>query len=212
MFFVWFVKITSAPFLFIYFKLKLIGKKSASKIDGKTIIIANHISTWDAVLVNYVFPTKRIYFMTASELFNYNKLFAWFLRTLGAFPVNRCGTDLTALSQAIDVLEQDKILGMFPEGRRSLNGELLPFKAGVVIAALNSQTPILPVYISGKYGFFRRMTVVVGEKIFLHKYCAEKHPSPDIIQQLSDMLRDKMMELAQNINIRTPKRALEIRK
>jgi 1-acyl-sn-glycerol-3-phosphate acyltransferase len=198
-FLVWFVKITSAPFLFLYFKLRLIGKNKANRIDGKTIIIANHISTWDPVLVNYIYPTKRIYFMTASELFHYFPPFSWFLRVLGAFPVNRREADLGALSRAIEVLEQDKILVMFPEGRRSLDGEILPFKSGVVIAALNSGTPIVPIYIKGKYGFFRRMTAVVGEKIHLSDYCSEKHPSPDVIQQLSNMLRDKVVELAQNI-------------
>lgn len=197
---VWFVKITAAPFLFLYFKLRLIGKRKENRIEGKAIIIANHISTWDPVLVNYIFPTKRIYFMTASELFGYSRLLAWFFRTLGAFPVNRRESDLGALSQAIEVLEKDRILGMFPEGRRSPDGEILPFKAGVVIAALNSKTPIIPVYIKGRYGLFRRMTAVVGEKIYLHHYCDETHPSPNVIQQLSDMLRDKMMAMAQTIS------------
>lgn len=199
MFLVWFVKVTSAPFLFLYFKLKLIGKKRASKIDGKTIIIANHISTWDPVLVNYIFPTKRIYFMTALELFSYNKLFTWFLSQLGAFPVNRRESDLGALTRATEILERDQILGIFPEGRRSLDGEILPFKPGAVIAALNSDTPIIPIYITGEYGLFKRMTAVVGEKIYLSDYCNEKHPSPSVIQQLSDILRDKVVALAQDV-------------
>jgi 1-acyl-sn-glycerol-3-phosphate acyltransferase len=171
----------------------------ATKIDGRTIIVSNHISTWDPVLVNYIFPVKRIYFMAASILFSYSRIFSWFLRVLGAFPVDRFSSDISALSKAVDVLEQNKILGMFPEGKRSLNGEVLPFKAGTVIAALNSGASIIPIYISGKYGLFRRMTAVVGEKINLRDYCSEAHPSPKVIEELSDMLRDKIVELADRV-------------
>lgn len=196
--FLWFVKLTSAPFLLLYFRLSLIGGVNR-KIKKRSIIIANHTSTWDAVLVNYIFPTRRIHFMTASDLFEYNKLFTWFLKQLGAFSVNRYNTDLNAIDVAINMLNEEKILGIFPEGIRSLTGELLPFKPGAVIAALATDTPIIPLYISGKYGFFRRMTVVVGEKIVLRDYCAEKHPTADKIIELTKMLQNKIMALASEV-------------
>lgn len=193
--FLWFVKLTSAPFLFFFFKLRLIGWGNRKKIEKKCIIIANHTSTWDAVLMNYIFPTRRIHFMTATELFEYNRLFTWFLGQLGAFSVNRKKSDLGAIDAAIQLLGENNILGIFPEGIRSLTGELLPFKPGVVITALVTNTPIIPLFISGKYGFFRRMTVVVGEKIRLSDYCAEKHPPAEKITELTTLLHKKMTAL-----------------
>lgn len=200
MFFLWFVKLTSAPFLFVYFKLKLYGDKRLNKPDSRTIIIANHTSTWDPVLVNYIYPTKRIYFMTAAELFRYSRLFTWFLYKIGAFPVERTGSDLSALGKAGELLMEEKIVGVFPEGRRSLDGKLLPFKPGVVMLALNSRAPIIPVYISGKYGLFHRKKAVVGEKFALHEYCDEAHPGPEKIRELSQLLQEKLQELADRID------------
>jgi 1-acyl-sn-glycerol-3-phosphate acyltransferase len=195
MFLVWFVKITSAPILLLYYKLKLRGKKRAGKIRGKTIIIANHTSTMDAVLVNYIFPTKRIYFMTADRMFTFFPIFSWFLKTLGAFPTRRDKADLSAVALGSDILKKGKILGIFPEGKRSLDGHMLKFKPGVVMLALNNDAPIIPIYHTGEYGFFHQKKALVGERIFLHDYCSEKHPSEEQIRALVELLEQKMEAL-----------------
>ena len=192
MFLVWFVKITSAPFLLLFFKLKLRGKRRAGKIRGKTIIIANHTSTWDAVLMNYIFPTKRIYFMTADRMFTFTPLFSWFLRVLGAFPTRREKTDLTAIASGTAILGREKILGFFPEGKRSLTDQMLKFKPGMALLALNNDAPIIPIYHTGKYGFFHQKKAVVGERINLRDYCSEKHPSEETILALCQMIEQKM--------------------
>ncbi len=192
MFLVWFVKITAAPFLLLFFKLKLRGKKRVGKIQGKTIIIANHTSTWDAVLMNYIFPTKRIYFMTADRMFTFTPIFSWFLKVLGAFPTHRDRTDLSAISSGTNILIKEKILGIFPEGKRSLNNEMLKFKPGVALLALNNNAPIIPIYHTGKYGFFHQKKAVVGERIYLSDYCSEKHPSEATVRSLCTMIEQKM--------------------
>lgn len=195
MFLVWFVKITAAPFLFLFFKLKLKGKKRAGKLRGKTIIISNHTSTWDAVLMNYIFPTKRIYFMTANRMFTFTPIFTWFLKVLGAFPTRREKSDLTAIANGTHILTDDKILGIFPEGKRSLTGEMLPFKPGVALLALNSDAPIIPIYQTGRYGIFHQKKAIVGEPIYLRNFCDDKHPSEEKIIALCAMLQDKMENL-----------------
>lgn len=195
--FLWFVKLTSALFLALFFKLRLIGGENKKKIEKKCIIIANHTSTWDAVLINYVFPMQRIHFMTASELFEYNKLFTWFLNQLGAFSVDRKTVDIGAIETAIRLLQENRIVGIFPEGIRSPDGNVLPFRPGAVIAALAANAPVIPLYIRGKYGIFRRMTVVVGEKINLRDFCSENHPSSEKLTELTKMLHDRLQALAQ---------------
>lgn len=192
---VWFVKITSAPFLFLFFKLRIRGKKRAGKLKGRTIIIGNHTSMWDPVLMNYVFPLKRIYFMTAQRMFTYLPIFNWFLKTMGAFPTDRLHPDLKAIERGGEILSQEKILGIFPEGKRSLSGEMISFKPGFVLIALNTGTPIVPIYHSGKYGLFTRKTVIVGEKIDLRDYCDEKHPGPEKIAELIRIVAGKMQDL-----------------
>lgn len=195
MFIRWFLKIQVVPALQIFFKLKLRGKKNR-KYKGRAIIMCNHISTWDAVLVFVVFWTRTLYFMTASILFTYNKLFSWFIERLGAVKVERQTTDLSAFDAAIRVLESNKSLVIFPEGLRSLNGEILPFKPGVVIIALLTKTPIIPVYIGGRYSLFHRMKMAIGEPIDICANFKGNYPSQQEIVDFTRMLREKVIELS----------------
>ena len=195
MLFGFFIKIISAPFLFVYFKTKVYGKRRAGKIKNRTIIIANHLSPWDAVLLSFVFFTKRLRFITIFELFQFNLFFKRFFTRMGSVPVNNRISDLDTIARSIALLNQEKILMIFPEGTRSRDGSMLPFKHGTVMIALHTETPIVPVYVNGKYGLFRRAKVVVGEKIYLHEICDERHPPPEKIKELTALLYQRIVEL-----------------
>jgi 1-acyl-sn-glycerol-3-phosphate acyltransferase len=158
--------------------------------------MSNHISTWDAVLIFCVFWRKTLCFMTASILFTYNKLFSWFIRSLGAVRVDRQTTDLTAFDDAIRELERGRSLVIFPEGYRSLQGDILPFRPGVVIIALLTRTPVIPVYIAGRYSLFHRMRMAIGEPIDICRDFPGGYPSQEKIRELTDMLRDKVIALS----------------
>jgi 1-acyl-sn-glycerol-3-phosphate acyltransferase len=73
------------------------------------------------------------------------------MRIFGAFPVRLDAIDASAQREAIDLLAQGKALVMFPEGGRTRNGELMPFKQGAFRLALTFGIPIVPVAISGGY-------------------------------------------------------------
>lgn len=194
----WFMKIQMLPLSPIFFKLKLAGRKN-KKFKGRAIIMCNHISTWDVVLIFCVFWTKALYYMSASTLFSYNKPFSWFIANLGALKVERKSTDLIAIDEAIKILEKNKPLVIFPEGIRSLNGEILPFRPGIAIIALMTKSPIIPVYIGGKYGIFSRTKMAIGEHIDLSaSYCNKEILEQDIID-ICKMLRQRVIELSGKI-------------
>ncbi len=194
----WFIKIQVLPVLPLFFKLKLAGRKNA-KFKGRAIIMSNHISTWDAVLLFCVFWKKTLYYMTASILFSYNKLFSWFIKNLGALKVERKSTDLGAIDTAIKTLENNKNLVIFPEGLRSLDGDMLPFRPGIAIIALTSKSPIIPVYIGGKYGFFSRVKMAIGEPIDLAPLYGDKQASEQDIMDICQMLREKIIQLSEKV-------------
>jgi 1-acyl-sn-glycerol-3-phosphate acyltransferase len=73
------------------------------------------------------------------------------MRIFGAFPVRLDTIDTSAQREAIDLLEKGKALVIFPEGGRTRNGELMPFKQGAFRLALTLGVPIIPVAISGGY-------------------------------------------------------------
>ena len=90
---------------------------------------------------------RRIGFLAKREIFS-NPPAYWFLRTYGAFPLNREGIDVRAYRWVLDRLESGQAVAMFPEGTRNREGmrRALP---GIAQIALKSGAPILPVGITG---------------------------------------------------------------
>ena len=72
---------------------------------------------------------------------------------MGLIPVNRRTKDKNALEEAIKYLNNDQVIGIFPEGTIGKNG-LLPFKMGAVKMAYETKSKILPFVITGKYRIF----------------------------------------------------------
>ncbi|MGE5405816.1 MAG: lysophospholipid acyltransferase family protein [Candidatus Saccharibacteria bacterium] len=111
--------------------------------EGAVIITSNHINFWDPVLVG-AFLKRQVHFMAKAELFD-NKLLGWFLRSLNAIPVKRGSPDRKALRKAIEVLENEGVLGIFPEGTRSQTGELAKAYHGAAMLAVKGKAQVIPV-------------------------------------------------------------------
>lgn len=175
-----FTKATAMLPLFAFFKVKLHypgGKKPRRyrHIRGGTILVANHTSMWDPILMGYLYAFREIRIWAASRLYQYNRLFSWFLRKMGFIRVDRDVADLSAVQEAIDTLARGGLVGVFPEGRLSRDGATLPYKPGAAMVALKSGAPIVPLYIEGSYGLFRRVHVMIGDAVDLRH-----HFRPDI--------------------------------
>jgi len=129
-------------FAFIFLGLKYEGIHNIPE-KGPIIIAANHVSFWDPLLL--AVSTKRpIYFMAKSEFFN-NYLLAAFFKGLHAFPVKRGTADRAAIRRALEILEEDKVLGIFPEGTRKKDGTEIKGQTGAAMLAVKSGTEVVPV-------------------------------------------------------------------
>ncbi len=149
----------------VIFPYRVVHKNSLPQ-EGRYIVCANHISMKDPVFLG-ITQRRQLYFMAKKELFQ-NKLLAFFIRKLGAFPVYRGTGDTKAVGTAFEILEQGHVLGIFPEGTRSKDGKLLRPKPGAAIFSHQSSTPILPAAIVAKNGrvrLFHRTVIVYGEPI-----------------------------------------------
>ncbi|GIW78021.1 MAG: 1-acyl-sn-glycerol-3-phosphate acyltransferase [Phycisphaerae bacterium] len=114
---------------------------------GPVILICNHISSLDPILIQAVVP-RPVVWMVAQEYYHLpflNRLF----RVIRAIPVARNGRDTTAMRSALRVLREGHVLGIFPEGRISTSPEMIRFQEGVGVLALRSQAPVIPIYQSG---------------------------------------------------------------
>ena len=114
---------------------------------GPVIVVSNHMTYVDPPLLGASVP-RRITFMAKEELFGLSPL-GLVVRAYGAFPVSRSGVDRTALRRALEILKKGGVLGMFPEGKRSLSYKLQEAQPGTAFIAARSGAPIVPVGITG---------------------------------------------------------------
>ena len=146
-----------------HFRISCYGQENIPKEKGRLIIACNHISFADpAVIISY-FPYS-IHFIAKSELFE-NPVTAFFLSNLNAFPVRRGLSDRDALKYACKILDENKILGIFPEGRRVRSALPEKAKRGVAFIARHTGADILPasLYIDPKEDVYRpKLTLRFG--------------------------------------------------
>jgi len=136
---------------------------------GGAIVISNHISYWDPVVVACAL-NRRVYFMAKAELFKI-PLLGPVIKKLGAFPVRRNGPDPSSVRRSIQLLKNNKIIGIFPEGTRSHSGEILDPHLGAAMLALKVGVPIVPVAVTGTKGVVGKVFVSVGKPLeFKHLY------------------------------------------
>lgn len=131
--------------------------------EGPTIVCGNHISMNDPLVVGCCLNAP-LQFMAKKELFEIKPLKP-ILDALGAFPVDRGASDTSALRTAINVLKEERILGIFPEGTRHTDEEVHPIESGVALIALRARATLVPVYIEGPYRRFRPVHVTFGPPI-----------------------------------------------
>src|SRR4051794_17608995 len=114
---------------------------------GPCIIAANHRSFLDPFVIGCL-VRRPVYFVAKKELFG-NRLQAWFLNSLGAFPIDRGNADRDAMSTAREILERGDCVLIFPEGTRTRPGTLGNPKRGVGRLALETGAPVVPVAVIG---------------------------------------------------------------
>jgi len=165
------LRLIGKPVIYLLFLPKIIGKKN-TRHKGRAVVIANHSSFWDPLLIAVIFK-RQVYWMGKIELFK-SRIARMFFNAVKAFPVRRGEGDLAAIRHAFRILKAEKLFGIFPEGTRIKTGEIGRFEPGTAMIALKNNAPVIPVYIKGKYKLFRRMKVIIGEPIMRSDYVGSK--------------------------------------
>ena len=132
--------------------LTIEGQENLEGVEGPLLIIANHTRHFDTVIVLHTLPRRlwgRTAIVAAADRM-YRERVKGMLHSLryNAFPIMR-GGGREALAYSQWLLHHQWSLLIFPEGKRSRTGELLPFRGGPAILALGQHVPILPMHIRG---------------------------------------------------------------
>jgi len=140
------------PLFKIIFTPKIIGIENIPK-NEKIILAGNHTSILDCLLL--ISCNKRnIHFLAKNELFKGPKKIIF--SNMGLIPVDRSKKNPNALKEAYEYLNNNKVIGIFPEGTTEKGRGLLPFKIGAVKMAKQTNSEIVPFIITGKYKLFSK--------------------------------------------------------
>lgn len=185
--------IVSVP-VYFYFRIKKYGIHNIPK-EGACIICCNHTSISDILFLGVLCP-RQIHFMAKDELFK-NKILAFLLTKLGAFPVNRRTGDKSAINRAEEILKEGKILGIFPEGTRHRDGAPHKAKPGTAMLAISTKAPILPSAVyrqESKVHFLQKATFRFGSVMTYEEYAGEE-TGKTAIRRVSEIITQKITEL-----------------
>ena len=162
--------------------------------EGGFMVVSNHTSYWDPVAVGCAI-NPRIHYMAKAELFRIPVLSSLII-TFGAFPVNREKADRHAIRTALKLLEEGKVVGIFPEGTRGNSGELLKPHMGAAMLAVKAQVPVVPIAVLDSKGFFRRLKLRIGKPIYLEKR-EEGQTSKQIMEVGTEKIMSEISHLMQ---------------
>ena len=155
--------------------------KGGFPFDGTYIIMMNHSSFLDVFIFPLV-PRGAWTGITAAENFKI-PIFSTIIKRIQAIPIERKNRQAAfeSIKQAENVLKQGIHIGILPEGTRTLDGKIKPLKKGGFHMAINTNTPIIPVGVSGAFDFKPKnrwwmrpglVTVNIGDPISINDYTA----------------------------------------
>jgi len=132
----------------LLFNLKVYGRHHVPA-QGGVLVVSNHPSTMDpAILAAHL--NRPMNYLAKSELFE-NPICARLLRAVNAFPVRLGAGDVRAVKETIQRLGEGHLMNVFPEGQRSLDGEIGPLQKGVGLIIERAKVVVVPAVIVGAY-------------------------------------------------------------
>ncbi len=171
-----------------------IGKTRPKDVKGGAIVAANHTSFFDPVFGCCVFWRRVVHAVASKDLYN-SKFKDFFFRNVQCIQVDKNNFSMSCFHEVKEVLRDDKLVMIFPEGKLNLEQEdMLCFKGGAILMAYNTGKPIIPLYIVKGKKWYDRWYGVLGEPIDVRALCGSM-PSLEKINEISELLRSKEEEL-----------------
>lgn len=145
--FFYFLKVLGINLFKILYNIQA-ENKNRIPLQGPLIVAANHFSYMDPVALQVVFP-RRISFMMTEQF--YEGRWKWLFKLFHCICVRKKGTNIAALREGIEVLRKNNVLGIYPEGGVSKEGQFQEGNPGIGFLVKKSNAPVIPAFISGTY-------------------------------------------------------------
>jgi 1-acyl-sn-glycerol-3-phosphate acyltransferase len=187
----------------LFFRLHVVHRERMLQ-SGPVILAMNHQSYLDPPLAGTTCD-RAVYFLARRTLLDV-PLLGWLLPKLNVIPVNQEAIDRSALKALIRVLKAGNAALVFPEGSRTVDGNLQPAEPGLGLVIAKTLAPVVPMRIFGAREALPRgggalhlvpITIVIGEPIFFTNADLNP-PGKDLYKRLSQRVMDAIAGLCLN--------------
>lgn len=189
MLYVWLFKLTGFLPLMFWFRPRVRGRENLPK--EPCILAMNHGAAMDPVLINAVFPVKRIYMLTAERLFHTARINQMQLRWMGCRPSVSPSGDMETMAEIAGRLRRYEMIGFFSEGK--IQNSVGSFRSGAVMLALRTGLPLVPVYLHTASVFKGGSRISFGEPV---RVSPDQSAGIREIEELSEEIRNRVIELS----------------
>src|SRR5262245_41366971 len=141
----------------VFFRYRFSGKGNVP-ITGPVLIVSNHQSNLDPVLVGLACP-RQLKYLARHGLFFFP--FNLWIRALGAIAIDREKGVIAGVRASLKALKEDNALVVFPEGSRTFDGKLQQMLPGFCLLARKSRATIVPAAIDGAFAALPRGSFLV---------------------------------------------------
>lgn len=200
----WYGLLSGYPLYLAYFKKKVYYEDKEAQnrfVKGGALIISNHYHVYDYIVNAGLFPFRKLYVVLKSDVYRH-KFTAWGMSIFGGIKSDRDIMGMKFMDQSVSHLKRGHLVQIFPEAYITETGEMREFKTAYLMIAQRADTPIIPVITDGNYGWKKRVHVIIGKPILLSDFCPYANPNRQQLTELNAMVRNKCLELQQELHRR----------
>jgi len=164
------------------------------RLKGGTIIISNHRSFMDPIVIALRFFFHKLHFIIADYYKDKLKVAKFMMVTIGGILVDIEGQNLDYIEKSKRITAKGGAILMFPEGDYKFTYEPQKFSAGYIMLAVRTEAKILPIVNDFNYGLFKQVRLMIGNDIDLSRYKGEELTKAKL-KEINDEISGKFLML-----------------
>jgi 1-acyl-sn-glycerol-3-phosphate acyltransferase len=149
------------PLLHAALRLEIVGREKIPK-TGPFILVANHQSFLDPVIVQVICP-RPLHTLAKSTQFT-SSFMGWVMPRVNAIPTRRYRIEAQGVRVVLRRLAAGEAVGVYPEGERSWDGSIQPFRRGTIRVLLKAGVPVVPCGLAGSYDVWPRWSKTIKRR------------------------------------------------
>lgn len=182
-------------------KISYASEQAKKRVRGGALLISNHTGFLDPVYTMLILWYRRQYFV-CHQVFAETAAGSFFRYAGCLIPIDAENFNMDSFRAITGSLTGGRLVTLFPEGHvNDGSGDMREFKSGMVLIAMQSRRPIVPVYIKARGHWYSRLKAVVGEPVDVAEMCGGGAAFKKI-REATEMLQEReeqLKELAENI-------------